>query len=70
MLIAWQMTSWISCPYVDQLVCGIIKQGVDYAELTRELKAQLLTIPVLETYMSGKRSPLMVAVGANYGFSV
>ena len=50
-------------PYVDQLVCGIIKQGVDYAELTRELKAQLLTIPVLETYMSGKRSPLMVAVG-------
>ena len=22
-------------PYVDQLVCGIIKQGVDYAELTR-----------------------------------
>ena len=36
-------------PYVDQLVCGIIKQGVDYAELTRELKAQLLTIPVLET---------------------
>ena len=50
-------------PYVDQLVCGIIKQGVDYAELTRELKAQLLTIPVLETYMSGNSSPLMVAVG-------
>ena len=50
-------------PYVDRLVCGIIKQGVDYAELTRELKAQLLTIPVLETFILGKRSPLMVAVG-------
>ena len=50
-------------PYVDRLVCGIIKQGVDYTELTKELKAQLLTIPVLETHIAGKRSPLMVAVG-------
>lgn len=61
MLIAWQV-SIMGISSMDQLVCGIIKQGVDYAELTRELKAQLLTIPVLETYMSGKRSPLMVAV--------
>ena len=43
--------------------CGMIKQGVDYTELTKELKAQLLTIPVLETHIAGKRSPLMVAVG-------
>lgn len=50
-------------PYVDRLVCGIIKQGMDYTELTKELKAQLLTIPVLETRIAGKRSPLMVAVG-------
>ncbi len=50
-------------PYVDQLVCSMIKQGVDYTELTKELKAQLLTIPVLETHIAGKRSPLMVAVG-------
>ena len=50
-------------PYVDRLVCGMIKQGVDYTELTKELKAQLLTIPVLETNIAGKRSPLMVAVG-------
>ncbi|MEY8488985.1 type II CRISPR-associated endonuclease Cas1 [uncultured Parabacteroides sp.] len=50
-------------PYVDRLVCGIIKQGMDYSELTKELKAQLLTIPVLETRIAGKRSPLMVAVG-------
>ena len=44
-------------PYVDRLVCGMIKQGVDYTELTKELKAQLLTIPVLETHIAGKRSP-------------
>ena len=50
-------------PDVDRLVCGMIKQGVDYTELTKELKAQLLTIPVLETHIAGKRSPLMVAVG-------
>ena len=45
-------------PYVDRLVCGMIKQGVDYTELTKELKGQLLTIPVLETHIAGKRSPL------------
>lgn len=50
-------------PYVDRLVYGIMKQGVNYTELTKELKAQLLTIPTLETNIGGKRSPLMVAVG-------
>ena len=32
-------------------------------ELTKGLKVQLLTIPTLEVIISGKRSPLMVAVG-------
>lgn len=50
-------------PYVDRLVYSMINQGVDYTELTKELKAQLLTIPTLETNIGGKRSPLMVAVG-------
>lgn len=50
-------------PYVDRLVCNIIKQGVDYAELTKDLKVRLLSIPTLETNIGGKRSPLMVAVG-------
>lgn len=50
-------------PYVDRLVCQIIKQGVDYTELTKELKTQLLSIPTLDTTISGKRSPLMIAVG-------
>lgn len=50
-------------PYVDRLVYGIVQNGYDYIELTKELKAQLLAIPTLETNISGKRSPLMVAVG-------
>lgn len=50
-------------PYVDRLVYNMINQDVDYTELTKELKAQLLTIPTLETNIGGKRSPLMVAVG-------
>lgn len=51
-------------PYVDRLVYDIFKEeGSNCAELTKEQKARLLTIPILETVISGKRSPLMVAVG-------
>lgn len=50
-------------PYVDELVYGIVKSGLDYTEMTKELKAGLLTIPTLEVAISGKRSPLMIAVG-------
>ena len=50
-------------PYVDRLVYSIVRQGGNYAELTKELKVRLLIIPTLETTIAGKRSPLMVAVG-------
>lgn len=48
-------------PYVDELVMRIIRNYADYAVLTRELKAQLLTIPTLDVVINGKRSPLMIA---------
>ena len=32
-------------------------------ELTKDIKARLLTVPTLEVVIGGKRSPLMVAVG-------
>lgn len=48
-------------PYVDELVMRIIRNHADYAVLTRELKAQLLTIPTLDVVINGKRSPLMIA---------
>ena len=50
-------------PYVDKLVFEIVTSGTDYGVLTKELKGKLLTIPTLEDVISGKRSPLMVAVG-------
>ncbi|MBS1342998.1 MAG: type II CRISPR-associated endonuclease Cas1 [Bacteroides sp.] len=49
-------------PYVDELVFGIVRSGMRYEELTKELKIQLLGIPTLEVRIDGKRSPLMVAV--------
>ncbi len=48
-------------PYVDELVMRIIRNHADYAVLTRELKAQLLTIPTMDVVINGKRSPLMIA---------
>ena len=50
-------------PYVDELVFQIVTSGIDYEVLTKEIKGRLLTIPTLEVVISGKRSPLMVAVG-------
>lgn len=48
-------------PYVDQLVVDIIEQyGVDI-ELSKDIKAELLSIPTLDVVIGGKRSPLMVA---------
>jgi CRISPR-associated protein Cas1 len=48
-------------PYVDQLVYDITEQyGVDI-ELSKDIKAELLSIPTLDVEISGKRSPLMIA---------
>jgi len=48
-------------PYVDQLVCQIIQQYGHDLELTKEIKGQLLTIPILDVTINNKRSPLMIA---------
>lgn len=50
-------------PYVDELVIEITKKNDNVGELTTELKAQLLQIPVLDVVIERKRSPLMIAVG-------
>ena len=50
-------------PFVDQLVHKIVVSGIDYSELTPEIKRELLTIPTLDVIIGGKRSPLMIAVG-------
>lgn len=49
-------------PYVDNIVCNIINSGKDYNELTKELKQELLQIPVIDVIIDGERSPLMIGV--------
>lgn len=50
-------------PYVDELVYGLVaKYGAEALELTKDIKAALLTIPTIDVVIGGKRSPLMVGV--------
>lgn len=50
-------------PFVDRVVIEIIDSGISCAELTKEIKAKLLGIPVLDVQINGQRSPLMIAAG-------
>ncbi len=49
-------------PYVDRLVVEIIEQYGADTELSKDIKAELLSIPTLDVIINGKRSPLMIAV--------
>jgi len=50
-------------PFVDKLVLQIIDSNkYNIEELSKELKGELLQIPVIDVQINGKRSPLMVAV--------
>ena len=50
-------------PFVDKLVFEMVAGGVDVSELSQEIKAKLLGIPVLDVEINGQRSPLMIAAG-------
>ena len=48
---------------VDKLVINIISEIKDYPkDLSTEIKAKLLQIPILDCFIDGERSPLMNAV--------
>lgn len=49
-------------PYVDRLVYFITEQYGTDVELSKDIKAELLSIPSLDIVIGGKRSPLMVGV--------
>jgi len=49
-------------PFVDWKVRELMMSGIDYFELTKEIKAELLSIPVIDVMMDGERSPLMVGL--------
>jgi CRISP-associated protein Cas1 len=48
-------------PFVDKLVVEIIDSKIAIAELNKDIKARLLSIPTLDVEIEGKRSPLMIA---------
>ena len=49
-------------PYVDNVIIDIVTSGLDYIELSKELKQKLLQIPTIDVIIDGERSPLMVGV--------
>jgi CRISPR-associated protein Cas1 len=49
-------------PLVDILVCNLLQSQPLTDQITTEQKKELLTIPVLDILMEGKRSPLMVGM--------
>lgn len=49
-------------PYVDKLVTEIVDSGEPISELTANIKSKLLSIPVIDVVINGRRSPLMVGV--------
>ncbi len=50
-------------PYVDRVVADLADEGLDCSTLSVEIKSRLLSIPVLDVVIEGRRSPLMVGVG-------
>jgi len=48
--------------YVDQIVLQMIEKGSSFDELNKEIKSQLLQIPVLDVEINDRKSPLMLAI--------
>lgn len=48
-------------PFVDKLVVDTMKKFPDILTLSKEIKASLLQVPVLDVVINNQRSPLMVA---------
>ncbi len=49
-------------PFVDKLVCCIVRMNGRFLEMTPDMKKQLLAIPAMDVQMEGQKSPLMNAV--------
>lgn len=50
-------------PFVDSLVLEIMYKYDDISHITTDLKRELLSIPILDVEINGRRSPLMIATG-------
>lgn len=49
-------------PFVDKVVCEIVRMNGKFLEMTPSMKKSLLSIPAMDVTMEGEKSPLMNAV--------
>jgi CRISPR-associated protein Cas1 len=49
-------------PYVDKVVCAIIRGNGKFLEMTPNMKRDLLAIPAMDVMIDGQKSPMMNAV--------
>lgn len=49
-------------PFVDKVVCEIVRMNGRFLELTPAMKKQLLGIPAMDVKLEGRKSPMMNAV--------
>ncbi len=49
-------------PYVDKIVCDIVRSNGKFLEMTPKMKQQLLSLPVMDVMIDDEKSPLMNAV--------
>lgn len=50
-------------PFIDNIVLGIVKEGCDFSEISKEIKIKLLSIPVIDVEINNLRRPLSIAAG-------
>lgn len=49
-------------PFVDKIVCQIIRGNGQYLEMSPSIKKEILNLPVIDVTIDGQKSPLMNAV--------
>lgn len=49
-------------PYVDQIVCGIIRMNGKFLDMTPSMKKELLSLPSFDVVLEGKKSPMINAI--------
>ena len=49
-------------PFVDNIVCNIVRMNGKFLEMTPAMKKDLLSIPVIDVTIENRKSPLMIAV--------
>lgn len=49
-------------PYVDEVVADMVERWPEEEEISKEMKRELLSLPVMDVVIGGQKSPMMVAI--------